>query len=299
MADAPRVLLQGGYTNAGRVFRVGDTVRRPWRPTSPATNALLDHLERVGFDGAPRFLGVDDRGREILSFVPGEAVLEPVADWALTRRRAGQRRGAAPPLPRRGGVVRRVRGMPGRYAVPAAFRGGIVCHNDPNLDNVVFAGGRAVALVDFDLASPGCAAWDVGVRRPAMGAPARRARHAGAPARPRARPPAPFPRRLRHGQRETARGSSTPWSTRTTGATGSFARRSPPVMSRSAGCGTAAAPPRAARTRAGWRPTAMRCGAPRCDARLALKPRCRPTGPLDNACSSRNALLADEHAALK
>ena len=46
-------------------------------------------------------------------------------------------------------------------AVPVPFRGGIVTHNDPNLDNVIFVDGRASALVDFDLASPACAAWDV------------------------------------------------------------------------------------------------------------------------------------------
>ena len=34
-------------------------------------------------------------------------------------------------------------------------------HNDPNLDNVIFSGDRAVALIDFDLAGPGSAAWDV------------------------------------------------------------------------------------------------------------------------------------------
>ena len=76
------VLLHGGLTNAGRVTRVGDTVRRP--PSTAATWALLEHLERVGFDGAPRFLGVDDQGREILSFLPGEAAIEPVEDWALS-----------------------------------------------------------------------------------------------------------------------------------------------------------------------------------------------------------------------
>ena len=65
--DRGEVVLPGGFTNAGRVTRVGDTVRRPRRPTSPSTWALLDHLERVGFDGAPRFLGLDDRGREMLS----------------------------------------------------------------------------------------------------------------------------------------------------------------------------------------------------------------------------------------
>ena len=142
MPTTRRVLLHGGLTNAGRVSRVGDTVRRPWRPTSPATWALLDHLERVGFDGAPRFLGVDDRGREMLSFIPGEAAIEPYTDWALDRRGARQRRRAAPSLPRRGGVVRRRRATRGRESVPAAFRDGLVSHNDPNLDNVIFAGGR-------------------------------------------------------------------------------------------------------------------------------------------------------------
>ena len=34
-------------------------------------------------------------------------------------------------------------------------------HNDPNLDNVVFRDGVAVALIDFDLAGPGSRVWDV------------------------------------------------------------------------------------------------------------------------------------------
>ena len=40
------VELTGGTANQGLVVRVGDTVRRPWRPTTPATHALLRHLER-------------------------------------------------------------------------------------------------------------------------------------------------------------------------------------------------------------------------------------------------------------
>ena len=39
--------------------------------------------------------------------------------------------------------------------------GPLVSHNDPNLDNIVFRDGRAVALIDFDLASPGSRLWDV------------------------------------------------------------------------------------------------------------------------------------------
>jgi aminoglycoside phosphotransferase (APT) family kinase protein len=45
--------------------------------------------------------------------------------------------------------------------VPDPYRRGPVSHNDPNLDNVVFRDGRAVALIDFDLASPGSVEWDL------------------------------------------------------------------------------------------------------------------------------------------
>jgi hypothetical protein len=154
------VVLHGGLTNAGRVIRIGDTVRRPWRSTSPATRALLEHLEQVGFDGAPRHLGVDDRGREVLSFVPGEAAIDPVPAWALTDEALVS---VAELLRRYHDAVASFDGAPHTWpqAVPGAFGGGIVTHNDPNLDNLIFVGGRAVALVDFDLASPACAAWDV------------------------------------------------------------------------------------------------------------------------------------------
>jgi hypothetical protein len=154
------VILHGGFTNAGRVIRVGNTVRRPWRPTSAATWALFDHLERVGFDGTPRFLGVDDRGREMLSFIPGEAAIEPHQDWALTDEA----------LVSVAELLRRYHDAAASFDasghawpdfVPEAFRDGLVSHNDPNLDNVIFSGGVAVGLIDFDLAGPGSAVWDV------------------------------------------------------------------------------------------------------------------------------------------
>ena len=141
-------------------MRVGDTVRRPQSPRSPAVHALLRHLERVGFEGAPRYLGQDDQGREVLTYVPGEAPRPPYPAWALTET-------ALVSVAR---LLRRyheaVRGFdPSPYGwltvVPARFRAGLVCHNDPNLDNVVFRDGEAVALIDFDLASPGSEVWDI------------------------------------------------------------------------------------------------------------------------------------------
>jgi hypothetical protein len=62
--------LTGGNMSSG-VVRVGDTVRRPAGPWTPAVHALLTHLHDVGFDGAPRPLGIDEQGREVLTFIPG------------------------------------------------------------------------------------------------------------------------------------------------------------------------------------------------------------------------------------
>jgi hypothetical protein len=153
-------ILSGGFTNAGLVMRVGDTVRRPRGPASAATRALLEHLERVGFDGAPRFLEVDERGRDVLSYIPGQAVIPPYPDWALTDDALVS---VAELLRRYHDAVASFdgRGLTWPRPVPEPFRGAIVSHNDPNLDNVIFHAGRAVALIDFDLAGPGSTIWDV------------------------------------------------------------------------------------------------------------------------------------------
>ncbi|HLI59923.1 MAG TPA: phosphotransferase [Solirubrobacteraceae bacterium] len=152
--------LYGGLTNTGLTTRVGETVRRPLRATSPATRALLDHLERVGFSGAPRYLGVDEQGREVVSYIHGSAVLPPYPDWALTDEALVS---VAELMRGYHDAVRTfdARGHRWPVAVPDRFADGLVSHNDPNLDNIVFRDGRAVALIDFDLASPGSAAWDL------------------------------------------------------------------------------------------------------------------------------------------
>jgi hypothetical protein len=60
--------------NVSAVARVGDTVGRSTGPWTPAVHALLRHLEHAGFDGALRVLGIDERGREVLTYVPGEVL---------------------------------------------------------------------------------------------------------------------------------------------------------------------------------------------------------------------------------
>lgn len=156
----PEVPLVGGTANRGEVVRKGDTVRRPHRPTSPATHALLHHLADVGFAGAPRALGLDEQGREVLSYVVGTAITPPYPAWALTDDALVS---VAQLLREYHDSVSSFDPTPHTWppSAPAPFAGGLVSHNDLNLDNVVFRDHRAVALIDFDLASPGSRVWDV------------------------------------------------------------------------------------------------------------------------------------------
>jgi Phosphotransferase enzyme family len=137
--------LEGGDLNV--VVRVGDTVRRPQGEWSPAVHALLVHFESVGFDGAPHFLGVDEQGREILSFVEGDAGLAPLpADDDV--------------LVGLGRLLRRVHEAVADFTPPgdaAWFSGGegpLICHRDLFPPNVVLRDDVPVALIDWDLAGP-------------------------------------------------------------------------------------------------------------------------------------------------
>jgi hypothetical protein len=63
--------LGGGWVTAG-VVRVGGTVRRPQSSNAAFVELLLAHLEAAAFDAAPRHLGTDERGRQVLTFIEGE-----------------------------------------------------------------------------------------------------------------------------------------------------------------------------------------------------------------------------------
>jgi hypothetical protein len=70
-------LLSGDGVTQG-IVRIGDTVRRPLRPLSLTVQVYLAHLRDAGFTGAPVSFGVDEHGREMLSFVPGDVPRNPL-----------------------------------------------------------------------------------------------------------------------------------------------------------------------------------------------------------------------------
>jgi hypothetical protein len=148
-------VLGGGNVAAG-VVRVGDTVRKPAGFWTPAVEALLTHLRRAGFTGAPRPLGRDDRGRQVFEYVPGPmAIDQPWLDEAglervgrLIRELHDCSAGFSPPPGSRWNVV------------IAPDRADLVCHHDLAPWNLVIGPDRWV-FIDWDGAGPGSRLWDL------------------------------------------------------------------------------------------------------------------------------------------
>lgn len=152
--DGPELALPAGDVTVG-VVRIGDTVRRPHQPASAAVADYLAHLEAVGFVGAPRFLGRDRQGRDVLTFLDGQVAADPVEQWAAADRLLF-------------GVGRLLRALhdasdgwspsvdlsppPGRPAPRfPADEPRVVAHRDVTPQNTVFRDGAAYGLIDFDL----------------------------------------------------------------------------------------------------------------------------------------------------
>jgi Ser/Thr protein kinase RdoA (MazF antagonist) len=143
--------LAGGAITDG-VVRVGDTVRRPPHHASQLMRDVLVQLELAGFDAAPRWLGFDEQGRDILTWIDGETYVErgqmhPYIGDPPVRITFSDEQVAA--------VMRLLR----RYH--DAFGDDIVCHGDFGPWNIVWREGLPVAVIDFDNAYRGDAADDV------------------------------------------------------------------------------------------------------------------------------------------
>jgi hypothetical protein len=163
--------------SGNRVWRSGGQVLRDSGPWTPTVHAFLKHLERSGFAGAPRVLGMATDGREILSYLEGET-LGAGPDW-----RPGQPTRwpdfarSEECLVQSALLLRRLHEVSASFTPPAEAiwrqhecaalgAGEIVCHGDVGPANTVYRDGGPVAFIDFDSIRPnqpliefGNAAW--------------------------------------------------------------------------------------------------------------------------------------------
>ena len=153
------VRLRGG--NVGGAVRVGATVRRPTGPWTPAVHALLTHLRDAGLDAVPRVLGVDEQGREVLEYVPGDAAdaHDPWPAWVWSDDLLVQ---VARWLRRYHDAVSSFRpsgAVEWRFGAQTLAHDEVICHHDVAPYNIVvgFDGsGRPVlrCVIDWDVAGP-------------------------------------------------------------------------------------------------------------------------------------------------
>lgn len=143
---APEVALTGGLSTVG-VVRVGDTVRRPVTERSAFVHDVLRHLELREFDRVPRFLGIDEKGRAMLTYISG-TVPRQLGGFQREQWVAGAK------------LLRLLHDA----TVDCELKGEceVVCHGDPSPANYVFRDGMPFGLIDFDSAHPGKREEDVG-----------------------------------------------------------------------------------------------------------------------------------------
>ncbi len=146
-----------------------DLIRRKAEPWSAHVHDFLAFLEREGFDGAPRSLGVSDDGTEAVTWVDG---------WASGIPFDG-------PLLEDEGLVSVGRLLRRFHQVSAGYRpkpnaiwatgvvpmepGFVIRHGDVSATNIIWNFGEATALIDWEFAHPGrpiddvaLAAWLIG-----------------------------------------------------------------------------------------------------------------------------------------
>ncbi|MGW7683549.1 phosphotransferase [Kribbella sp. NPDC054772] len=129
------------------VVRVDDTVRRPGSAASAFTAALLELLAERGFTAAPKYLGQDESGRDILTYVDG---------WVPARFQ----RWSDVQVAAAGALLRAFHDATAGTALAGASP--VVCHHDAAPNNFVFDQDLPAAIIDFDLAAPGDPLEDIG-----------------------------------------------------------------------------------------------------------------------------------------
>ena len=153
--------LKGG--NMSSVVTDGSVVYKDTQAQSPTIQRLLEHLEAKGITFAPKALGIDEKGRDMLSFVEGDTVDDyPFADKledkiAIVAQVAGMLRKL------HDATVDFVPMGSDKWflSYEGVLEKEVACHNDIAPYNVTFKNGLPIGIIDFDVACPAPRIWDI------------------------------------------------------------------------------------------------------------------------------------------
>ena len=133
------ILLTGGRITQG-VVRIGERVYRPQCENAGFVHAVLEHLEKKGIPCAPRLIGVDEKNREILTYMRGD-VPDNLGEYSIEQCSAAAK------------IIRILHDA--FVDFPDCPQGATVCHNDLSPCNFTFIDGFPNAVIDWDAANFG------------------------------------------------------------------------------------------------------------------------------------------------
>ncbi len=130
----------GGLLTPG-IVRVENTVRRPAKGHAAFVHELLLFLEDQGFPFAPRFLGLDEQGRDILSYLEGKTWPDSGSELSDDL------------LEQAAKAIRRYHDATVGSKLSQGHE--IVAHHELGPHNTIFQDGHLVGFIDWDDTVPG------------------------------------------------------------------------------------------------------------------------------------------------
>jgi thiamine kinase-like enzyme len=137
-------LLDGGWGKDSKPVKIGNTVHRQPSEQSSYVHEVLQFLEYANFEWAPRFLGMDEQGWEVLSFIDGyvpHGQTVPQRTWSLETMQD---------------IFVHIRQLHDLTSGSELAKGHeCICHGDLSYANTVYRDGEAIAFIDWDWAHAG------------------------------------------------------------------------------------------------------------------------------------------------